>query len=149
MPAGMWSDYGSMLWQTTRPSLLSRLRDNSDNAAWNEFDRQYGDLLVRYCRGRGLPFSDAQDVRQMVMLGLARAMPKFRYMPERGLFRSYLGQVVRRAVWHFRQRNCPNLGLVSLDSAEPAGPDLEQLDESWEREWVRHHLRRAMHSIRA
>ena len=85
----------------------------------------------------------------MVMLGLARAMPKFRYMPERGLFRSYLGQVVRRAVWHFRQRNCPNRGLVSLDSVEPAGPDLERLDESWEREWVRHHLRRAMHSIRA
>ena len=138
-----------MPWHTTHPSLLLRLRNVSDHAAWREFDSQYGELLVRFCISQGLPFSDAEDVRQAVMLSLSKAMPKFQYAPERGRFRGYLGQVVRHAISNFRRQNCPIGTPTPLDSVVPAGAGHHGLDDHWEREWMHHHYRRAMHTIRA
>ncbi|MDA0666364.1 MAG: hypothetical protein O3A95_09370 [Planctomycetota bacterium] len=71
----------------TRPSLLLRLRDASDEKAWNEFDDTYRGLILGYCRRRGLQHGDAEDVRQMVMMNLSKAAQgSFAYNPERGRF---------------------------------------------------------------
>ncbi|MCA9253978.1 MAG: sigma-70 family RNA polymerase sigma factor, partial [Phycisphaerales bacterium] len=75
---------------TTRASLLLRIRDPDDQRAWREFDGAYGELIVRYCRARGLQLVDAEDVRQLVMLNLSRSIPRFEYQPEVGRFRDYL-----------------------------------------------------------
>ena len=56
---------------TTHPSLLARIQDLDDHAAWREFDARYRDLILRYCRRKGLQPSDAEYVRQIVMLNLA------------------------------------------------------------------------------
>ena len=48
---------------TTRTTLLSRLKTRSDAAAWSEFHRIYAPLLYRYARGRGLSRADAEEVR--------------------------------------------------------------------------------------
>ena len=79
--------------QTTRPSLLARVRDLDDHHAWVEFESRYRDLILGYCRRRGLQRSDAEDVRQMVMLNLAQASSRnFEYQPQRsGRFRDYIG----------------------------------------------------------
>ena len=39
---------------STAVSLLSRCRDTSDQAAWRELDERYRDLLICFCRRRGL-----------------------------------------------------------------------------------------------
>src|SRR5262245_43365444 len=98
---------------TTRPSLLSRVRDTGNRSAWRDFDDRYGALIVHYCRACGLQHSDAEDVRQVVMLNLARSLPNFRYSRERGRFRSYLGRVVRNAVSQHLSR--PNRRGLPLD----------------------------------
>ena len=59
---------------TTHPTLLSRVRDHEDHRSWREFDSRYRELILRFCRRRGLQQSDAEDVRQIVMLNLARAL---------------------------------------------------------------------------
>lgn len=118
--------------------------------AWREFDARYGDLILRYCRSRGLQHSDAEDVRQIVMMNLARALPGFEYSPQRGRFRSYLGRVVRNAVIHFASR--PNGQTRALDSgvlATTPAPDSTTDDAQWDVEWVRHHYRLAMQTVRA
>ena len=82
-----------MAWSsTTHPSLLSRVRDTDDVAAWHEFEARYGDLILRYCRARRVQHADAEDVRQLVMIGLASSLRSFTYDPARGRFRSYLGE---------------------------------------------------------
>lgn len=138
-----------MTYETTQPSLLQRVRDLGDHDAWREFDHKYRTLILRYCRRRGLQLSDAEDVRQMVMLNLARQVHNFEYRPDRGRFRSYLGQVVSNAIHRYFRR--PKLGESGLDthvaedlSAEPA----VELDELWEQEWMLHHYRQAMRSVR-
>lgn len=136
---------------TTHPSLLVRLRDPADQMAWREFNSRYGDLIVRYCFAKGLQYSDAEDVRQMVMISISRVMPQFRYSPQRGTFRSYLGQVVRRAVIEFHEHRRPNQRPLTIKNIEAiaAPSDQEQLDEQWESQWIAHHYRLAMDSIRA
>ena len=130
----------------TRPSLLSRMRDPGDQLAWQQFDAQYHELILRYCTRRGLQLSDAEDVRQSVMLSLHRGLPQFRYSRNRGRFRDYLGRAVRHAIIELYRRQRPELSGAELRDSEVAeDPALETL---WEREWVLHHYRRAMAVIR-
>ena len=134
----------------TQPSLLSRVRDGSDQAAWREFEAKYRELLLRYCRARGLQQSDADDVRQLVMMNLAKSLRNFDYSPEKGRFRSYLGRVVRNSVSGYFSR--PNPADRALDTAVMAtvpNEDPDEKDELWEQEWVNHHYRLAMKTIHA
>lgn len=138
-------------WTTTSPSLLERLRDPDDRAAWREFDRRYGDLIVRYARARGLQAADAEDVRQMALLGLSKSMPGFHYAPQRGRFRSYLGAVVRHAIFRWKSRiRCPGPDAAALPLFEGDAPvdDAAELDKEWDREWVAHHCRKALATVR-
>jgi len=86
-----------------------------------------------------------------VLISMSRVMPQFRYSPQRGTFRSYLGQVVRRAVIAFRERARPNQRPLTIKNIEAlAAPDLlEPVDADWESQWIAHHYRLAMNSIRA
>lgn len=136
-----------MTWPTTHPSLLRRVRDPADESAWSEFDQRYGELILRYCHRFGLQHSDAEDVRQIVLMNLVSAMRRFEYQPQRGRFRSYLGRVVRNAVIRFAA--CPDGRMAALSSDGTTwGAADDQPDEHWEQEWVAHHLRRAMQTIR-
>ena len=136
--------------ETTQPSLLSRVRDPADDTAWREFDAKYRELILRYCRARGLQTTDAEDVRQIAMANLSKSLRSFEYRPARGRFRGYLGQVVRSAISrHFGRPDAPARALDTNVMAAVEANDGGQADELWEREWVRHHYRLAMQGIRA
>lgn len=139
-----------MSYETTQPSLLSRLRNLEDHSAWMEFDRKYRELILRYCRRRGLQPSDSEDVRQMVMLNLARQLRSFEYRPEIGRFRNYLGRTVANAI--HRYFRSPRRDLQRLDTSVAAAisaPDDARLDREWEIEWMHHHHRLAMQTVRS
>ena len=136
--------------ETTHPSLLVRVQDLADQAAWREFDTRYRDLILRYCRRKGLQPSDAEDVRQMVMLNLARQLRTFEYQPEKGRFRDYLGRTVANAIHRYFRR--PTRERRGLDTSVVVGleaPPDDVLDREWEIEWMHHHYRLAMESVRA
>jgi RNA polymerase sigma-70 factor (ECF subfamily) len=136
-----------MTSEITRPSLLVRVRDPADEAAWRDFEQRYRDLILRYCRASGLQQADAEDVRQAVFLNLAQALRGFRYDSARGRFRGYLHRVVRNAVHrHFRRAAAP---AGPLDSRVPDEGVGEERDERWEREWMFHHYRLALATVRA
>jgi len=133
----------------TRTSLLLRLRDPTDAAAWREFETQYRELMIRFCKRRGLQHADAEDVVQRALAGLAKSLPRFTYEPQRGRFRDYLFRSVRNALcdWtrakdgSFDPLRTTLLGILSVD------PDADELAH-WEQEWVSHHYRLAMEVIR-
>jgi len=133
----------------TRPSLLSRVRNLDDHVSWREFDERYRDLILGYCRRRGLQQSDAEDVRQIVMLNLARRLRSFHYQPGKGRFRDYLGRSTINAMRRLHQnRQSEERGRVAGAVNEEEEDATIELDQEWEREWMLHHYRLAMSSVR-
>ncbi len=141
-----------MNFPSTHSTLLSRLRNRDDQAAWREFEARYRPLIVEFCRRRGLTAADAEDVTQRVMSSMVQTLPGFLYDPARGRFRSYLLRCTKNAITDWLR--CPSRRDLRLDTSVAeglaGGGDIPSPDEEalWEREWVAHHYRRALETIR-
>src|SRR5262245_1621513 len=85
----------------TRHSLLVRLKDPADAAAWRTFVDVYGPAVFAFARRNGLQPADAADLTQDVCRNVASAMRSFDYDPDRGQFRSWLFSVVRNQLKMF------------------------------------------------
>src|SRR5260370_21334563 len=93
----------------TRASLLVRLRDPHDEAAWTEFVDLYVPVIYGFARKQGLQDADAVDLSQEVISAVAGAVSRLEFNPQRGAFRSWLFTIVRRKLsnWRRAQKNRP------------------------------------------
>src|SRR5262245_44605606 len=89
---------------TTQPSLLARLRDAHDAAAWERFVDLYAPPVYGYARRPGLQAAHAADLTQEVLRSVAAAARRWEYDPRRGSFRGWLFTVVRNALHNHRTR---------------------------------------------
>jgi RNA polymerase sigma-70 factor (ECF subfamily) len=80
----------------TRHSLLARLAQSGDTAAWTEFLNIYEEAVLRYCHSRGLQEADARDVVQEVLLAVHRVMGNWEPSGRGGSFRAWLVQTAHR-----------------------------------------------------
>jgi RNA polymerase sigma-70 factor (ECF subfamily) len=120
--------------ETTRLTLLQRVRDLANQGAWKEFVALYRPLLLRYLRARvrahHLDEADLADILQNIFIKLSREMPRFSLDPERGRFRSYLWRVAMSVFLdHVRQQR------HSSGAQEGPGPAEQLLAESPDEEW--------------
>lgn len=122
----------------TRASLLVRLRDPRDEAAWTEFIDLYGALVYNYARKQGLQDADAADLGQEVLSAVAASVGRLEYDPRRGLFRNWLFTVIRRKLsdWRTAQRRKRLTGSnPEFSQLLELIPDPADLDVVWEAEW--------------
>ena len=144
----------------TRQSLLSRLRDWQDQEGWREFFETYWRLIYNVARKSGLGDSQAQDVVQSTFIYLSRRMPKFRYEPQRGSFKSWLRVVTRSRISVYRRSEMAGEAFIreplpGEDGAETsaleelADPAADVLDEIWQREWEENLLNTATRRLRS
>ncbi len=136
--------------KSTSTSLLLRLRNPTDQDAWREFERDYRELLLRYFSRRGLRANDAEDVLQVVLLDLARHLPNFTLDRERGRFRDYLFRCASNALARWRERERRDEQRLDSALASRLGDEAQDVAaaQQWEREWVDHHYRLALRSVR-
>lgn len=94
---------------STRATLLVRLRDHRDRAAWVEFVELYGPLVRRLARQSGLQPADAADLEQEVFRAVAAAIDRFNPDPAHGSFRGWLHAITRNMLinWLAAQRKHP------------------------------------------
>jgi RNA polymerase sigma-70 factor (ECF subfamily) len=124
----------------TRASLLLRLRDPRDEAAWEEFVRLYAPLVYGYARRQGLQDADAADLTQDVLRAVAGAVGRLEYDPARGSFRNWLFTVVRRKLsnWRRDRKHRPHgSGDAAAQEALEQCPAPENGEAGWEDEWPR------------
>lgn len=131
----------------TRASLLLRLRQRADHAAWTEFLSVYGPAVFGYFRRRGLQEADAVDLTQDVFRAVTVAMERFEYQPARGKFRSWLFTVVSRELLKFRRagRRAPSAEPFDPDQHPDDAPDAEAV---WEESVRRQLFERALEAVR-
>src|SRR5262245_46334509 len=78
---------------TTPTSLLQRIRQATDQAAWRQFVLLYTPLLFYWVRRLGLQDADAVELVQEVLAELVRKLPKFH--PDRDRrFRDWLRTIL-------------------------------------------------------
>ncbi len=138
----------------TQVTLLGRLRDPADERAWQTFEGRYRELIVRFSINQGLQFTDAEDTAQAVLTALLRSMRTFAFDPKKGRFRDYLFRAVRNEISRQKakaRRPKDLLAGVSIsdgtaaDESSAANPELER---AFEDEWMQHHFRLAMTTVR-
>ncbi len=132
---------------STHATLLARLAEGHDQAAWGEFCDRYGELIRGFARRRGLQVADCDDVVQETLMALTKAMPQFRYEPGRGKFRSYLKTVTLHVIFRKSRQKKGDVCLDDIETAVSAAVADHETDGQWENEWRQHHLRQAMRVI--
>jgi RNA polymerase sigma factor (sigma-70 family) len=123
----------------TRPSLLVRIRNAQDVAAWEQFVEIYAPLVYGFARRRGLQDADAADLTQETLQSVTRAAKGLDYDPKRGSFRNWLLTVVRNKVNTFLARRKPGQqGSGGTDAYHLLceQPDPEQAAQ-WDHEYDR------------
>ncbi|CAN5231914.1 hypothetical protein BH11PLA2_BH11PLA2_25790 [soil metagenome] len=116
--------------QHTRPSLLTRLRDLTDQAAWEEFLTIYGPLVFADLRRRGFNHADTEDLMQVVFSRVVQGIQAFDYDRQRGRFRDWLGTIVRYEairIWHAQKRQ-PKVTMPADEVSVSGASDPEWVD---------------------
>ncbi len=139
----------------TRESLLTRLKDWGDQDGWREFFDTYWRFIFNVARRTGLTESEAQDVVQETLLGVAKRIPEFRYDPSKGSFKGWLMLNVRsRIAEHWRRRARRDRHQAAMPPESESGTGwLERVPEAggavaleavWQQEWDSNLLKAAV-----
>ncbi len=133
----------------TRHSLIQRLQDGGDNAAWEEFASIYRPVIVRIALRKQMQFDDAEDLAQQVLLLVLKNINKWKSDPARARFRTWLQTVVRNATMNALSRRPKDQASGGTDSLQqlhqrPDKADSLSFDLEWQREilrWVAQQVR--------
>lgn len=129
----------------TSPTLLERLRQGGDPAAWQRFVTLYTPLLYYWSRCHGLQSADADELLQEVFRTLLIKLPRFQYDPE-GSFRSWLRTVTTHTLQAQRRRKMERpVGGDGTEWGEIA--DTESSESLGETEYREHLAARALDLI--
>jgi RNA polymerase sigma-70 factor (ECF subfamily) len=142
----------------TKRTLLSRLRNLDDQESWRSFFDIYWQLLYNVARKSGLDDASAQDVVQETVIGVAKAIPGFKYDPSRGSFKQWLLRIVQRRIIDqfrraYRQPPRADISLELLEDNEAlAGALIDdhggRIEAAWDHEWERTVFDAALATVR-
>ncbi|XZE54323.1 RNA polymerase sigma factor [Planctomycetaceae bacterium SH139] len=123
--------------EPTRASLILRLQDAEDMAAWEEFAAIYAPVVFNVATSRGFQAADAENLVQEVFMAIAASVSKWLQRDDRGGFRAWLLRIARnaaidmitqkatRSLGHDGSEVGNHLANVPAPSALPSALDLE------------------------
>lgn len=135
----------------TRASLIVRLKDRADQAAWDEFVEVYRPVVFRLACRNGLQHADAEDLAQQVLVAVAAAVHRWQPDETRGRFRAWLHRIAHNLIINMVTRRAPDRASgdegshdLLTQQAAREGPDSELLRIEYRREvfnWAARQIR--------
>lgn len=83
---------------STRVTLLAKIKDRHDDQSWEDFVYFYRSFIYSIIRKSRLSTAECDDLCQVVLLKLWKALPDFDYDTVKGGFRSWLFRVTQNVV---------------------------------------------------
>jgi RNA polymerase sigma-70 factor, ECF subfamily len=114
----------------TSQSLIARIKDLADEAAWTEFLGIYRPVVYHLARRRGMQDADAQDVAQRVFLAIAQAINNWEPGPDRPPFRAWLVTIARNVATKALSRRRPDMGTGSSSVMELLNAEANEDEET-------------------
>lgn len=137
-------------WITTS-TVLARLGDFDDRAAWQRFSERFHRPIQSFARRQGLDELEAEDAAQETLMAFAEAYRRGEYDRTKGRLSSWLFGIAWRRVDHARRRRDGRaaLGAGGGDSSAwlaLAAP--ESVSPEWEELWERSMLEQCLRQVR-
>jgi RNA polymerase sigma factor (sigma-70 family) len=132
------------IWMRTRASLIASLKEENEQASWDEFYQMYWRTIYGYGLRFGLARDDAEDLVQEVVIKIFRALPTFEYDRSKGRFLSWVKTITRRTVLDVvRRRKSRIEGQIQIqprdDTDSPIDhipdPNAREPPDPWQAEW--------------
>ncbi|MDZ8119069.1 RNA polymerase sigma factor [Pontiella agarivorans] len=137
---------------STRKTLIERVQDQYNEAAWEEFAAIYTRYIYAVIRNMNLVREDAEEIHQKVILKLWEKLPDLN-TDEIRRFRSYLAVVTKNEVRMFirsrtRRRNREDKAVQDHSINYLDTIRLPEIDQIAEREWEIHLIRLAIERVK-
>lgn len=119
---------------TTRYTLIQRVKDPNNQHAWSVFTESYSGYITAVLLKVGIVAADVEDIRQDVMLKLWHKLPSFEYVPKQAKFRSWLYRVISNTAYtYLSSQGAKGKREVSYfqDGGEQSSKLVEMMDEEW------------------
>ena len=135
----------------TSVSLLDRLHENTDPAAWQRLVDVYSPLIRGWLRKHSVQDSDADDLVQEVLAVVIRRFPGFQHNQRTGAFRAWLRAITINCARDFWKANRirphvpggSDFGSYLDQLADPDNP----LSKAWDRDHDLHVARKLLEMI--
>jgi len=133
----------------TSLSLLDRLQQQPDAAAWDRLVELYSPVLRAWLRRYdALAPADVDDLVQDVLLAVNKDLPAFHHSGQAGAFRSWLRTILVHRLqyfWRSRQRQPAGVGGSSfLDVVQQLQDGQTPTSQLWDEEHNRQVIRRLL-----
>ena len=137
----------------TRASLLWRLPNADDAAAWEEFVTIYGRSVYRVARRMGLQSADADDLVQDVFARVAASISDWLGRSDRGKFRAWLFRIAKNTAVNvltrsrFRPAGGDEAAKFLAEQPAPANDVSLRFEQEYRRELFRWASERVKNSV--
>lgn len=128
---------------TTNESLLVALK-RGDDVSWFDFYATYRPLMIVCGKDYHLSPHELEELCQQVMLDTFKNSKTFLYDPQKGRFRDYLRQVIRRNAIDLIRRRSDQADGLSAENDE----GVDTMEALWDAEWRAHVLNQALVLLR-
>lgn len=145
--------------EKTRQSLIGKLQNWDNQAAWNDFYNTYSRLIYYACRKANLRDHEAQDCMQFVLLKMANQSKKESYDPEKGSFRSWLMRLTSWTISDMIRKRNQDESRILQPFADDAGEEsiIDQQEDTkarsfeqiWNEEWQSHIILLALERVKS
>lgn len=105
-------------WPETSESLILRMKDPADAAAWSAFLAIYRPVVYRLARSRGLQDADADDLAQQVFVSIARSVASWAPAADGPPFRAWLYRIAHNEILKAIVRRKPDVAAGSSSVQE-------------------------------
>ena len=118
----------------TRKTLISKVSDQNNEDAWEEFVSYYSEYLEKIFFKAGLNDEEVKDFTQNIFIKVWEIIPEFNYNPERGKFRSWITQIALNYISNYKRLKINNSEFVLIDE-HIINQEKIEVDHTLELEW--------------